>query len=90
MNATSMGRCFKRLCTSLMWSAGTGGIENVWAHDIKVDAGNAADRWADMHAVLGLGVGLRWRSPVGPLKIDVAWGQAVQQVRLHVGVGIVF
>jgi len=55
-----------------------------------LDAGNAADRWADLHAVLGYGVGMRWRSPVGPLKVDVAYGQAVQQVRLHVGVGIAF
>jgi translocation and assembly module TamA len=57
---------------------------------VFVDAGNAADRWADLRAVLGYGVGVRWRSPVGPLKIDLAWGQAVQQFRLSVGVGIVF
>jgi len=55
-----------------------------------VDAGNAADRWQDLHAVFGYGVGLRWRSPIGPLKVDVAYGQAVRQVRLHVGVGIAF
>ena len=55
-----------------------------------IDAGDAADRWKDLHAVLGYGVGLRWRSPVGPLKLDVAYGQAVRQVRLHLSVGIAF
>ena len=55
-----------------------------------VDAGNAADRWSDLDPVLGYGVGLRWRSPVGPLRIDLAYGQAVRQVRLHVSVGIAF
>ena len=32
-----------------------------------IDAGSAADRWVDLDPVLGYGVGLRWRSPVGPL-----------------------
>jgi translocation and assembly module TamA len=64
-------------------------LPSLWGA-VFIDAGNAADRWADLRAVLGYGVGVRWRSPVGPLKVDIAWGQAVQQLRLHVGVGIVF
>ena len=55
-----------------------------------IDAGNAADQWKDLDPVLGYGVGLRWRSPVGPLRVDLAYGQAVHQVRLHVSVGIAF
>jgi translocation and assembly module TamA len=55
-----------------------------------VDAGNAADRWSNLHPVLGYGLGLRWRSPVGPLKLDVAYGQDVKQVRVHFSVGIAF
>jgi len=53
-----------------------------------IDAGNAANSFGDLRPVLGYGVGLRWRSPVGPLRFDVAYGQEVQQVRLHVSVGI--
>jgi translocation and assembly module TamA len=53
-----------------------------------IDAGNAANRFADLSPVLGYGVGLRWRSPVGPLRFDVAYGQEVRQVRVHVSVGI--
>ena len=55
-----------------------------------LDAGNAADHWKDLHPVLGYGVGLRWRSPVGPLRMDVAYGDEVHKVRLHLSVGIAF
>lgn len=55
-----------------------------------IDAGNAADRWQELNPVFGYGVGLRWRSPVGPLRLDVAYGQSVQQFRVHLSVGIAF
>jgi translocation and assembly module TamA len=57
---------------------------------VFVDAGNAADRWTDLRPVFGYGVGVHYRSPVGPLRLDVAYGQDVRQVRLHVSVGVVF
>ena len=43
-----------------------------------------------MRPVLGYGLGLRWRSPVGPLRVDLAYGQEVKQVRVHLSVGIAF
>ncbi len=55
-----------------------------------IDAGNAADRWSDLKPALGYGLGLRWRSPVGPLRVDLAYGQDVQRVRLHLSVGVAF
>jgi len=55
-----------------------------------VDAGNAADRFSELHPAVGYGVGLRWRSPVGPLRIDLAYGQQTRQVRTHFSVGIAF
>jgi translocation and assembly module TamA len=57
-----------------------------WA--LFVDAGNAAGRWKDLQPALGYGVGLRWRSPVGPLRVDLAYGQEVRKARLHLSVGI--
>lgn len=39
---------------------------------------------------LGYGVGARWRSPVGPLKLDIAYGDELKQWRLHLSVGIAF
>jgi translocation and assembly module TamA len=35
-------------------------------------------------------VGVRYRSPVGPAKLDVAWGQEVRRLRLHLSVGVTF
>ena len=54
------------------------------------DAGQAADDWHDLHAVYGYGLGLRWRSPVGPLRVDLAYGEAVRKLRLHMSVGVAF
>lgn len=53
-----------------------------------VDAGQAADRWQDMKLFLGYGVGVRYRSPVGPLRVDLAYGQEVRSFRIHLSVGI--
>ncbi|MES1162576.1 MAG: BamA/TamA family outer membrane protein, partial [Rhizobacter sp.] len=55
-----------------------------------IDAGNAADRFAELHPAVGVGVGLRWRSPVGPLRVDLAYGERVRQFRMHFSVGIAF
>jgi translocation and assembly module TamA len=60
----------------------------LWA--LFVDAGNASDGWNNMRPVFGYGVGLHWRSPVGPLRLDLAYGQEVQKFRLHFSVGVVF
>jgi translocation and assembly module TamA len=57
---------------------------------IFVDAGNAADRWAEYRPFYGYGVGLHYRSPVGPLKLDLAYGQNERRLRVHVSVGVNF
>ncbi len=53
-----------------------------------VDAGNAADHFNALNPAVGYGLGLRWRSPVGPLRIDWAYGLDVGKARLHLSVGI--
>ncbi|HET9823340.1 MAG TPA: BamA/TamA family outer membrane protein [Burkholderiaceae bacterium] len=65
------------------------GLPSLWWAAFA-DAGTAAERWSDYKPVWGAGLGLRWRSPVGPLRADLAYGEAVRQWRLHVSVGIVF
>ena len=55
-----------------------------------IDAGRAAQGWSSWRAAKGAGLGLRWRSPVGPLRADVAYGEEVKQWRLHLSVGIAF
>lgn len=54
-----------------------------------IDAGNAADRWSGFKPVVGWGAGLRLRSPVGPLRLDLARGVQEGRWRLHFSVGIV-
>jgi translocation and assembly module TamA len=55
-----------------------------------VDAGNAADRLADLHVVQGYGLGARFRSPVGQFRADLAYGSAVKEFRLHLSMGVRF
>ena len=61
-----------------------------WYGAVFVDAGNAADSWRGFDPALGYGVGVRWRSPIGPLRVDLAYGEKVKAVRLHVNVGATF
>jgi len=55
-----------------------------------VDAGNAAENWSGFRPAWGAGVGVRWRSPVGPLRADLAYGDQEQGWRLHLSVGIAY
>lgn len=62
-------------------------LPSLWGA-VFVDAGNAASRWTDYRAVVGYGAGVRWRSPVGPLRVDLARAQETGKWRLHFSVGI--
>jgi translocation and assembly module TamA len=57
---------------------------------VFVDVGDAFDAADSFEAKWGYGVGLRVRSPIGPFRVDVAYGQAVKQFRLHFSVGFSF
>jgi translocation and assembly module TamA len=57
---------------------------------VFVDAGDAEDRWGEIRPVFGYGVGVHYRSPIGPLRLDFAYGEAVKDWRLHISVGITF
>lgn len=65
-------------------------LTSEWGAALFVDGGNAADRLADLKPVYGYGVGARWKSPVGPLNLDLAYGQATRDVRVHFSVGFNF
>lgn len=55
-----------------------------------IDAGNAADRFSELDPAVGVGVGLQYRSPVGPLRVDLAYGVDDARFRLHVTAGVTF
>ena len=61
-----------------------------WGVAVFEDAGNAADSWRGFRLLHGSGIGARWRSPVGPVNLDLAWGHEVRKVRLHFSVGYGF
>ncbi len=68
----------------------TGGRATDWESTVFVDAGAVANNASELRPRLGLGIGARWKSPVGPLQIDLAYGVDVQRLRLHVNVGFNF
>ena len=61
-----------------------------WYGAVFLDAGDAADRWQDWKPAWGAGVGVRWRSPIGPVSLDLAWGDEVRRLRFHLSVGYAF
>ena len=78
---------------------GTGSVEiahpisrqlREWWWALFIDAGDATNSWTDVALKWGYGAGIRWRSPVGVLRADLAYGQEVQNFRLHISVGIAF
>lgn len=65
-------------------------IEPSWGIAVFVDAGNAADRVRDLKPVYGYGVGGRLRTPIGPFRLDLAYGEETKSVRVHLSVGLLF
>jgi translocation and assembly module TamA len=61
-----------------------------WGAAVFYDAGNAADTLQDLHPKAGYGVGARYRSPVGPINVDAAYGHATKKYRLHFSLGFTF
>ncbi|MDH5287314.1 MAG: BamA/TamA family outer membrane protein [Betaproteobacteria bacterium] len=65
-------------------------IDEAWGVAAFVDVGDAFDRGADFDAAIGVGVGARIRTPIGPFRLDVAYGERTREVRLHFSVGVSF
>jgi translocation and assembly module TamA len=61
-----------------------------WGMALFVDGGDAADSPADLSPVFGYGLGARYRSPVGPVNLDLAYGEATEEFRLHFSLGVSF
>lgn len=60
-----------------------------WRLATFTDAGNAFDDPGNFDPKVGSGFGVRWTSPVGPLRLDLAWGVSEEDVpfRVHISVG---
>ncbi len=67
-----------------------GGLRTDWESTVFIDAGAVADKARDLRPSVGVGAGARWRSPIGPLQMDLAYGLKTKRLRLHVAVGFSF
>jgi translocation and assembly module TamA len=61
-----------------------------WGLAAFTDAGNAWDTGLRFEPVFGYGVGVRFRTPIGPIRADLAYGEETSQIRLHFSVGYTF
>lgn len=91
----SLGRALNGGVASVRYLA-TGSVEynyffdREWGMALFVDAGDAADSPANLSPVFGYGVGARYSSPVGPINLDLAYGEATDEFRLHFSLGVSF
>ena len=67
----------------------TASLPSVWWATF-VDVGSAASRFNALKMATGYGAGVRWRSPVGPLNIDVSFPDDIRKPRLDLSVGVAF
>ncbi|MGL4666346.1 MAG: autotransporter assembly complex protein TamA, partial [Saezia sp.] len=52
-----------------------------------IDTGAVTNRWDKLNFNTGVGAGVRWKSPVGPLNADLAYGLKSNSIRLHFNIG---
>lgn len=75
---------------------GTGTLEYVrwfaenWGAALFADIGDAADSWKSYDPSLAYGSGIRWRSPAGPLALDLARRHDNGALRVHFSIAVAF
>lgn len=70
-----------------VWRNGT---RSPWESVVFVDAGAVANMPGDLRPKWGVGAGMRYNSPVGPLQVDLAYGLDSKRLRVHLNVGFSF
>lgn len=61
-----------------------------WGIAAFADGGNAADTRRALRLKTGYGLGARWRSPAGPIGVDLAYGEATGKWHLHFALALPF
>jgi translocation and assembly module TamA len=61
-----------------------------WSAAVFVDIGNAFNDWSDPQLKTGIGVGIRWYSIAGPIRVDIAQAQDYtgNPWRIHFTIGV--
>lgn len=65
-------------------------FDHNWGVAAFFDLGTATDTWSEKVFYSGVGLGARWRSPVGPVNFDLAYGLRNHSVRPYLTLGIAF
>jgi translocation and assembly module TamA len=65
-------------------------ITREWGAAVFYDVGNAFDDRHEFDPVAGYGAGVRWRSPIGSLALDLAYGEEISEWRVHFNAGFAF
>jgi translocation and assembly module TamA len=65
-------------------------IDATWGGAVFYDIGTATDNWSDKQLFQGVGVGVRYRTPVGPINVDLAYGVSNKEFKPHLSLGMAF
>ncbi|MDP3439051.1 MAG: BamA/TamA family outer membrane protein, partial [Azonexus sp.] len=84
-NATVGGRYL-----GILSAEATHWLDESWGIAAFIDAGDAFDDLKTVKAAIGYGLGARWRSPAGPIGVDLAYGQRTSELQLHFSLAIPF
>ena len=66
------------------------GLNTDFESAVFLDGGAVSDRIGGLKPVFGTGAGVRWKSPLGPLQVDLAYGLKPKKFRLHFNLGVTF
>ena len=65
-------------------------LNPTWGSAVFMDLGDAADSWREHSAKQAFGVGARYKTPAGPIALDLAYAKQVQKFRLDFSIAIAF
>lgn len=65
-------------------------VPSKWESVLFFDTGAVANSYSDLSLNSSIGVGARWRSPIGPFQIDMGYGFKPKKLRWHLSIGAVF
>lgn len=65
-------------------------LDASWGVASFADVGNAAESWKEMTLYQAVGIGGRYRTPAGPIALDLAYGKQSKKLRLDFSIAIAF
>lgn len=64
-------------------------VKEKWGLALFIDTGNAFNSWGELDLYTGVGLGVRWHSPIGPIRLDLAQDVTGENSpRLHLSMGL--